>query len=145
MMFEEWKVLHIDEVPAESDLFCRALPEVQFAGHCESVASFTEGKEYLERALFSPQKLSRPDIVVINWHPHFNLEVLVFVQWVRKQPQFREMPVVVFITAQLSHAERDRAEAEGVTELIVRAGTSEGLVEQVKDLLQRCTIRAIGR
>ena len=144
-MFEEWKVLHIDEVQSDSALFCRALTEVQFAGHCESVTSFAEGTAYLERSLFTPQNLSRPDIVVINWHPHFNLEVLDFVQWVRRQPQFREMPVVVFITSQLSQAERDRAEDEGVTELIVRAESFEGLVDQVKDLLQRCTFRATAR
>jgi CheY-like chemotaxis protein len=144
-MFEEWKVLHIDEVPSESVLFCRALTEVQFAGHCESVTSFAEGTAYLERSLFTPQNLSRPDIVVINWHPHFNLEVLDFVHWVRMQPQFREMAVIVFITSQLSQAERDRAESEGVTELIVRAKTFESLVEQVHDLLERCTSRATER
>jgi len=144
-MFEEWKVLHIDEVQSESLLFCRALAEVQFAGHCESVTSFGEGTAYLERSLFTPQNLSRPDIVVINWHPHFNLEVLDFVHWVRMQPQFRELPVVVFITSHLSQAERDRAEDEGVTELIVRADGFESLVEQVKDLLERCTTRATAR
>ena len=144
-MFEEWKVLHIDEVQSESVLFCRALTEVQFAGHCESVTSFADGTAYLQRSQFTPQALSRPDIVVINWHPHFNLEVLDFVHWVRTQPQFREMPVIVFITAQLSQAERDRAEFEGVTELIVRANTFESLVEQVHDLLERCTSRATAR
>jgi CheY-like chemotaxis protein len=144
-MFEEWKVLHIDEVQSESALFCRALTEVQFAGHCESVTSFADGTAYLERSQFTPQNLSRPDMVVINWHSHFNLEVLDFVHWVRVQPQFREMPIIVFITSQLSQTDRDRAESEGVTELILRARTAEALVEQVKDLLERCTSRAIAR
>ena len=144
-MFEEWKVLHIDEVQSEGVLFCRALTELQFAGHCESVTSFAEGTAYLERSLLTPQNLSRPDIVVINWHPHLNLEVLDFVHWVRVQPQLREMAVIVFITSQLSQTERDRAEFEGVTELIVRAKTFESLVEQVHDLLERCTSRATAR
>jgi CheY-like chemotaxis protein len=144
-MFEQWKVLHIDDVAAESVLFCRALTEVQFAGHCESVTSFAEGTAYLERSQFTPQNLSRPDILIINWHPDCNLEVLDFVHWVRMQPQFREMPVIVFITSQLSHVDRERAQHEGVTELIVRADTFELLVEQVKDLLQRCTSRVTAR
>jgi hypothetical protein len=144
-MFEEWKVLHIDKVHSESVLFCRALTEVQFAGHCESVTSLAEGTAYLERSLFTPQNLSRPDILIINWHPDCNLEVLDFVHWVRMQPQLREMSVIVFITSQLSQAERDRAEFEGVTELIVRAKTFESLVGQVHDLLERCTSRATAR
>ena len=144
-MFDQWKVLHIDEVEAESILFCRALAQEQFAGHCESVRSFDDGKLYLERGLYTPQALSRPDIIVINWHPDCDLHVLDFVHWVRLQPQLHETPVIVFIKAQLPFAAQERAQHEGVTELIIRPDTFEVLVEQVHDLLERCASRCVVR
>lgn len=144
-MFDEWKVLHVDQVESESILFCRALADEHFAGHCESVRSFGEGKVYLERALYTPQSLSRPDIIVINWHPDCDDEVLQFVHWIRKQPQLRSTPVVVFIKAHLSVAAQERAQHEGVTELIVRPDSFEDLLEQVRDLLERCASRCVVR
>lgn len=144
-MFEEWKVLHLDEVEAESILFCRALSQVEFAGHCESVRSFDEAKAYLERTLFTPQSLSRPDIVVINWHPDCDLHVLDFAHWIRAQPQFQGTPIIVFITVQLPLVVQQRAQYEGVTELLVRPDTFEALVDQVREVLERCVSRCVVR
>ena len=144
-MFEQWKVLHVDEVESESILFCRALAHEQFAGHCESVRSFAEGKAYVERALYTPQTLSRPDIIVINWHRDHNEDVLSFIHWVRTQPQLRETPLVVFITSQLPQAEQDRAQSSGVAEMIVRADDFDSLSDQVHDLLERCASRVVAR
>src|ERR1051325_6758111 len=144
-MFDQWKVLHLDEVESESILFCRALEHEHFAGHCESVGDFAEGKAYLERALYTPQSLSRPDIIVINWHPDGDARVLEFAHWVRLQPQLHATPVIVFIKAQLSFAAQERAQHEGVTELIVRPDTFEELLEQVHALLDRCASRCVVR
>ena len=134
-MYEQWKVLHVDEVESESISFCRALAHEEFAGHCESARSFGEGKLYLERALYTPQSLARPDIIVINWHPDCDAHVLKFVHWVRVQPQLHETPVIVFIQTQLSLAAQERAQHEGVTELMVRPDTFEDLLPQVRALL----------
>ena len=144
-MFDQWKVLHLDQVESESILFCRALAHEQFAGHCESVRSFEQGRAYLERALYTPQSLSRPDIIVVNWHPDCDTHVLDFVHWVRLQPQLHIVPIVVFIKAQLSFAAQERAQHEGVTELIVRPSTYEDLLEEVQLLLTRCASRCVVR
>lgn len=144
-MFDHWKVLHLDEVESESILFCRALAHEQFAGHCESVRSIGEAKLYLERALYTPRSLSRPDIIVVNWHPDCDAHVLEFVHWVRIQPQLQATPVIVFIKAQLSFAAQERAQHEGVTELIVRPDTFEALLPQVRALLERCASRSVVR
>jgi DNA-binding response OmpR family regulator len=122
-------------------LFCRALSQEKFAGHCESVRSFDEGKAYLERALYTPQSLSRPHIVVVNWHPDCDARVLEFVHWVRVQPQLHETPVIVFIQERLSMVAQEQAKHEGVTELMVRPDTFKELVPQVRALLQRCVSR----
>ena len=140
-MFDEWKVLHLDEVESESILFCRALERQHFGGHCESVRTMGEAKLYLERALYTPQLLSRPDIIVVNWHPDCDTQVLEFVHWVRIQPQLRATPVIVFVKAHLSVAAQERAQHEGVTELMVRPDTFEDLLEQVEALLVRCVSR----
>ena len=145
IMFDQWKVLHLDEVESESILFCRALERENFAGHCESVRSLDEGKLYLERALYTPQTLSRPDIIVINWHPDCDEHVLDFVHWVRVQPQLHDTPIIVFIQAQLSFAVQERAQRAGVTELIVRPDTFEELLPQVRTLLERCAARSVVR
>jgi CheY-like chemotaxis protein len=144
-MFDQWKVLHLDEVESESILFCRALEHEHFAGHCESVRSIAEAKVYLERALYFPQLSARPDIIVINWHPDCDALVLEFVHWVRSQPQLHATPVIVFIQAQLPFAAQERAHHEGVTELIVRPDTFEELLEQVHALLERCASRCVVR
>ena len=144
-MFDQWKVLHLDEVESESVLFCRALEREHFAGHCESVRSIDEAKLYLDRALYRPQSLSRPDIIVVNWHPDCDATVLEFVHWVRIQPQLHATPVAVFIKAQLSFAAQERAQHAGVTELIVRPDSFEDLVEQVHALLERCANRCVVR
>ena len=144
-MFDQWKVLHLDAVEAEGALFCRALAQENFAGHCESVRSFNEAKSYLERAIYSPRLLSRPDIIVIDWHPDCGAPVLEFVHWVRVQPQLHTTPVILFIKAQLSFAAQERAQHEGVTEMVIRPETFEGLLKQVHELLDRCASRYVAR
>lgn len=137
-MFDQWKVLHLDEVEAESIQFCRALSHEHFAGHCESVRNIADAKSYLERALYTPQVLSRPDIVVVNWHPDCDAHVLDLVHWIRAQPQLRPVPIIVFIQERLPLAARERAQQEGVTELLVRPDDLDTLRSQVRDLLERC-------
>ena len=144
-MFAQWKVLHVEEVEAESILFCRALEHEQFAGHCESVRSFDAAKVYLERALYTPQSLSRPDIIVINWHPDCHAAALKFVHWVRMQPQLHETAIIAFIKAQLSFTAQERAQHEGITELMVRPEAFEDLLSQVRALLERCANRLVMR
>lgn len=140
-MYEEWKVLHLDEVEAESILFCRALSHEKFSGHCESVRNMGDAKLYLERGLYTPQLLSRPDIIVVNWHPDCDAHVLEFVHWVRGQAQLHATPIIVFLKAHLSIAARESAQQEGVTEMLVRPETFEGLFPQVRALLERCAYR----
>ncbi len=144
-MFAQWKVLHLDAVKADSILFCRALEQERFTGHCESVRSFDEGKIYLERALYTPQSLSRPDIIVINWHPDCDAHVLEFVRWVRLQPQLHGTPIIVFTKAPLTYAAHEHAEHEGITELLVRSESFEELLPQVRALLARCANRSLAR
>ena len=145
IMFEQWKVLHLDEVESENILFCRALSEENFAGECESVRTVRTAKSYLERGLYTPQRVSRPDIIVINCHPDCDKRVLAFVGWIRSQPQLVATPIIVFITAQLSLDVREQARRIGVTEMIVRPDDFEELRAAVKSMLERCTTRCVTR
>jgi hypothetical protein len=145
IMFDQWKVLHLGEVEAESALFSRALAEEQFAGHCEAVRSLHGAKLYLERGLYTPRALTRPDIIVINWHPDCDAPVREFVHWVRRQPQLSDTPVIAYITALWSFAAQEQARQEGLTELIVRPESFEDLVWQVHALLERCVYRCVVR
>ena len=124
---------------------CRALAQGPFTGHCESVRSFGEAKLYLERAIYPPRLLSRRAIIVVNWYPNCDAYVLEFVHWVRIQPQLRETALVVFVKAPLSFAAQERAQHEGVTELIVRSDTFEDLLPQLQALLERCANRSVER
>ena len=136
-MYEDWKVLHLDEVESENILFCRALSEAGFAGHCESVQNIPRAQAYLEHSLFTPQSLSRPDIIVINWHNGGDVRGVEFVRWIRSHPQFRATPILVFITEHLPFAVQEQAEEAGVTEMIVRPKQYGDLLPQVKALLER--------
>jgi CheY-like chemotaxis protein len=144
-MYEEWRVLHIDEDQEESEAFCRALEQNQYAGKCDTVRSIGEGKSWLEESLYMPRLRPRPDIIVLNWHAERDDEVLGFVRWLRAQPQFRETPLAVWVGIETPVSIRERARSAGVTELINKPDSAEELVEQTEELLQRCTSWCVAR
>ena len=144
-MYEQWRVLHIDEHEEESRAFCDALEQNQFAGKCDTVRSIADGKNWLEESLYMPRIRPRPDIIVLNWHVERDDDVLNFARWLRAQPQFRETPLAVWLGAETPASLRERARTAGVTELINKPESSEELVEQTEELLQRCTSWCVAR
>ena len=144
-MYEEWRVLHIDEDAQESKAFCDALEANHFAGKCDTIRSIGEGKNWLEESLYMPRIRPRPDIIVLNWHVERDDEVVDFVRWLRAQPQFRETPLAVWVGAETSTSVRERARAAGVTDLVNKPGNPEELVTQTEELLQRCTSWCVAR
>ncbi|HWN94942.1 MAG TPA: hypothetical protein VNT99_07910 [Methylomirabilota bacterium] len=144
-MYEEWRVLHIDENEEESAAFCRALEENQFAGKCDTLRSIAEGKAWLEESLYMPHLRPRPDIVVLNWHLERDDEVFDFVRWLRAQPQFRETPLATWVGMETPASVRERARSAGITELVNKQETFEDLVEQTEELLQRCVSHCLAR
>lgn len=144
-MFEEWRLLHIDEDEAESRDFCRALEQSQFAGKCENVRSMAEGKAWLEESVYAPHLRPRPDIVVLNWHIDRDDEVMDLVRWMRTQPPFREIPLAVWVGPETPSSVRERARNAGVTQLINKPKTFELLVEEAGELLERCVSHCLAR
>ena len=144
-MYEEWRVLHIDENEQESRDFCRALEVNQFAGKCDTLTSIADGKSWLEESLYMPHLRPRPDIIVLNWHIERDDEVLDFVRWLRAQPQFRETPLAVWVGMETPASVRERARSAGVTELLNKQESFDLLVEQTEELLQRCVSRCMAR
>jgi len=144
-MFEEWRVLHIDENEEESRQFCRALEENQFAGKCDTVRSIGEGKAWLEESIYAPYQRPRPDIVVLNWHVERDDEVLDFVRWLRAQPPFRDTPLAMFVGIETSTLVRERARNAGVTDMVNKPNAFGHLVEQTKEMLERCVSRCVAR
>lgn len=144
-MYEEWRVLHIDENKEESAEFCRALEQNQFAGQCDSVRSIAEGRAWLEESEYAPHLRARPDIVILNWHSERDDEVLDLTRWMRAQPQFRETPLAVWVGAEMPTRIRENARTAGVTELINKPETFDDLVEQTGELLERCVSRCVAR
>ena len=144
-MYEEWRVLHIDENEDESRQFCRALEMNHFAGQCETVRTITEGRAWLEDALIMPRIKPRPDIVVLNWHAERDDEVLDFVRWLRVQPQYRELPVGVWVGLETPVIARERVRSLEIIDLLNKPETFEELVEQTEEMLQRCTSRCVAR
>ncbi len=144
-MYEDWRVLHIDEDEEESRMFCRALERNHFAGKCESVRSIEEGKAWLEEALYMPRLRPRPDIVVLNWHAERNDEVLGFVRWLRAQPQYREVPLGIWVNIETPVWMRERVRSFEVIDLVHKPESFEDLVEQTDDMLERCASRCVAR
>lgn len=144
-MYEEWRVLHIDEDEEESREFCRALEMNRFAGHCDKVQSIAEGKAWLEEAVYMPRIRPRPDIVVLNWHEERDDEVMDFAGWLRAQPQYREMPMGVWVGPQTPASMRERVRSFDIIDLVNKPETFEELVEQTEEMLQRCTSRCVAR
>ncbi|HEY0548544.1 MAG TPA: hypothetical protein VGF13_03025 [Verrucomicrobiae bacterium] len=144
-MYEEWRVLHIDENKEESVAFCRALEQNQFAGQCNTVRSIPEGRAWLEESEYAPHVRARPDIVILNWHTERDDEVLDLTRWMRAQPQFRETPLIVWVGSETPARIREIAHGAGVTELLNKSAEVSELVEQVGELLQRCTSRCVAR
>ena len=144
-MYEEWRVLHIDENQEESDQFCRALEQNQFAGKCDTVRSIAEGRAWLEQALYMPRLHPRPDIVVLNWHAERDDEVLDFARWLRAQPQYREMPMGVWINSETPVSMREKVRSLESIDLVHKPEDFEELVKQTEELLQRCTSRCVAR
>jgi hypothetical protein len=144
-MYEEWRLLHIDEDDEESRIFCRALEQNNFAGKCDYVKSIADGKMWLEESVYMPRIRPRPDIVVLNWHAERNEEVLGFVHWLRAQPQFRETPLAVWVGVETPASIRERARTAGVTEMFNKGSTFEDLVDQTEELLERCVSHCLAR
>lgn len=144
-MYEDWRVLHIDENQEESRAFCDALERNAFAGHCDTVRSIAESKEWLEAALYMPRVRARPDIVVLNWHAERDDEVLDFARWLRAQPQYREIPLAVWVGPETSASMQARVRSLEIIDLIYKPETFEELVKQTDEMLQRWTSRCIAR
>jgi CheY-like chemotaxis protein len=144
-MYEEWRVLHIDEDEEESRQFCEALEQNEFAGKCDTVRSISEGRTWLEESLYMPRIRPRPDIVVLNWHAEHDEEVMDFVRWLRAQPQFRDTPLAVWVGVETPASVRESARSAGVTELVNKPTTFQGLIEQTEDMLERCVSRCVAR
>jgi CheY-like chemotaxis protein len=144
-MYEEWRLLHIDENEEESQMFCRALEQNQFAGKCDYVRSIGEGKTWLEESVYMPRIRPRPDIVVLNWHAERDDEVMNFVNWLRAQPQFRDTPLAVWVGTSTPASIRERARSAGVTEMFNKGETFEELADQTTELLERCVSHCLAR
>ena len=144
-MYEEWRILHIDENEEESRMFCRAIELNHFAGQCDNVRSIAEGKSWLEESVYMPRLRPRPDIIVLSWHAERDDEVLDFVRWLRAQPQFRDTPLAVWGGPETPVRIRESARSAGVTEMVNKGKTFEDLVVQTEELLQRCVSHCLAR
>jgi CheY-like chemotaxis protein len=144
-MFEEWRVLHIDEDEEESSAFCDALEENAFAGQCDTVRSIAEARAWLEESAYAPHVRARPDIVVLHWHTERDDEVLDFTRWLRAQPTFRDTPLAVWVGIETPARIRESARSAGVSELVNRPTEFHDLVTQTKEMLQRCVSSCLAR
>jgi DNA-binding response OmpR family regulator len=144
-MYEEWRVLHIDEDEEESRAFCRALEQNEYAGKCDTVRSMGEGRTWLEESLYMPRVRPRPDIVVLNWHAERDEEVMDFVRWLRAQPQYRDTPLAVWVGVETPMSIRETARSAGVTQLIHKATDFDELIDQTKEMLENCVSRCVAR
>jgi hypothetical protein len=144
-MYEEWRLLHIDENDEESRMFCRALETNNFAGKCDYVRSIEAGRTWLEESVYMPRLRPRPDIIVLNWHAERDDDVLGFVLWLRSQPQFRDTPLAVWVGLETSASIRERGRSAGVTEMFNKGETFEDLLKQTEELLERCVSHCLAR
>jgi len=144
-MYEEWRLLHIDDNDDESRMFCRALEVNNFAGKCDYVRSINAGQTWLEESVYMPRLRPRPDIIVLNWHAERDDDVMGFVLWLRSQPQFRDTPLAVWVGIETSASIRERARSAGVTEMFNKGETFEDLVKQTEELLERCVSHCLAR
>ena len=144
-MYEEWRLLHIDENDEQSKQFCKALESNTFAGRCDYVRSIEEGRAWLEESVYMPRNRPRPDIIVLNWHTERDDEVINFALWLRSQPQFRDTPLAAWVGLETPAIVRERGRSAGVTEMFNRGETFDELMHQTEELLERCVSHCLAR
>ena len=122
----------------ESDVFFfrRALSACKFDVDVRIVESVAQARDYLEgRGTFAVRDYyTRPDLIVTDFKMHGQTGV-EFIRWLRQQPDFRDIPVVMFSGTALPE-DRTAALKTGARAFFAKSGDFSEVCERVGEMLK---------
>jgi CheY-like chemotaxis protein len=130
-------ILLIENEQDDVFLFRRAISKLGRDCHVRVVSSATEAKSYLENtgAFKDANYYSRPDLIVSDFKLA-NHTALEFVQWLRRDPRFLAMPLVMLsgVTSQMNMA---AFEGLNVSIFLRKTGDVHALSQSLEPILPK--------
>jgi CheY-like chemotaxis protein len=127
-------VLHVEDDPNDRALLQRALRKAEIQVRLESASDGQVGIDYLNGAedFQDRTRFPVPSLVLLDLKmPRKNgFEVL---EWIRQQPQFISLPVIVF-TSSTNEADIRRAYEQGANSYLIKPLEFDGLIAATKDI-----------
>lgn len=135
-------ILLVDDDEDDAFLVRRALEKIGFDGMFRRVPDADSARAYLEgKAPFEDREYNPvPQLVLSDSHLG-NSSGLQLLQWTRHEPQFQEVPFILF-SHSLSPDEANAALENGATAYFVKPAAFEKTVEQIREIVshmpERC-------
>lgn len=135
MAMKEMMILLLENEENDVFFFRRALSALRFRGQLRVVENVTQAREYLEgKGEFKNQKyFPRPDLIVsdLKLTGKTGLE---FLRWLRTEPNYAEIPFVMFSGSALPQ-EREAALEEGARAFFTKSAEFAIMRERVQEIL----------
>ena len=125
-------IVKLDGRRAEPCIFKRACEKARVTFQCESVQSAGEGIQYLSGAgaFRNRKRFPLPALVVVDLDLDGG-DGLRVLSWIRSQPQFRYLPVVV-LSGSKNQYDMKRAYDRGASSYLLKPRNFKAMVEIVK-------------
>jgi CheY-like chemotaxis protein len=136
---QEPVILLLENDESDAFFFKRALAALGFTGQLHVVESALAARDYLEDPgqCRDREAFPLPDLIVsdLKMPGHTGLD---FLDWIKTQNQYRELPFVMFSGSALPH-ERDMALKQGARAFFSKSGDFTILKERVRQILSYLT------
>jgi CheY-like chemotaxis protein len=127
-------VLHVEDDPNDRALFRSALRRSQIPLQLESAEDGQLAIDYLSGTgdFEDRTRFPLPSLILLDLKMprKTGFEVL---EWIRQQPQFRTLPLVIF-TSSTNESDVEQAYEEGANSYLLKPLEFEGLVATIKDI-----------
>jgi len=135
MRVERPVILLIENSDADVFMVRRALGRLGFRGTLRTISGVAEAISYLEHrgSYYDPEYSPRPDLILCDLKlcASVGTELLL---WIRQQPQFRDIPVVMISGSSLPE-DRARAAELGARDFIIKTGDIAEMTQRVEQAL----------
>jgi two-component system, chemotaxis family, response regulator Rcp1 len=135
---ERRTILYVEDEENDVFLLSRAFskwaPELELASAPDGLQAIRWLEKRVEPGSPEPEHLSLV-LLDLNLPKKNGFEVL---QWIRQQPHFQHLPVVIYTSSDLQR-DRDRAQELGATRFEVKSGTIADHQRLIQTLLELCS------
>jgi CheY-like chemotaxis protein len=126
----------------ENDVFAfrRALAHCHYAGAVRVVGTCWQARDYIEgRNAYADRRYSPlPDLIVSDFHLP-GATGIEFVKWLREQPAFAQIPVVIW-TGSMACAELEKVLAAGATSHQLKTAEFKTLCGNIEKMLSHLRV-----